>query len=174
MSKQQLEISFATPLRVVLEPSVPLFAVFTFTQGQFIFKGATSVAQTGQAVSTKAAATMQVGSMATLTVEWHDAGGQPAKVDGPTTWTSSDETIVQVTGGSSNPLITNIYAPGPIGVAQVQASADADMGAGVRKVSSVIEITTIAGEATAGTITFESTGTHPPSPGGPGRTGMRK
>ena len=127
----------------------------------------------GQAVSQKSSATMGAYSMATLSVAWKDAGGGTVKVDGPTTWSSTDDAIVKVTGGSSNPLITNIQAVGPVGSTEVHANADADLGAGVVPVTAVIAITVIAGQAVGGDITFTPTGTHPPSPGGPSKDAGR-
>ena len=169
-----LTISFATPL-VIQPPQQPLIAMFTFQIGNFIFRGGSITMPTGQAVSTKASATMQSGSMAVCSVEWHDSGGHPVKVDGPTSWVSTDPTIVQNTSGPNgepgNPQICNIYAPGPQGTASLQASADADLGSGVRKVTAILDITVIEGEAVAGEITFQPTGTHPPSPGGPSKGG---
>jgi len=165
-----LKISFGTPLVVIHQQVVWQFAEITFKVGNFTFKGVSVVGQspTGQAVSQRSTADMQVGSMAVVSVEWKDASGGTVKVDGPTTWTSTDESVVQVTVSSGNPQIANAYAPGPIGSASIHATADADLGEGVRKVTAIIDITTISGEAVAGDITFTPTGTHPPSPGGPG------
>jgi hypothetical protein len=171
----QIEVSFGTPLVVIHQQAgQPPVAMITFTIGEFVFKGVSIMPAAGQAVSTYSSATMPVGSMATCSVEWKDAAGNPVKVDGPTTWISTEPTIVQVTGGSSNPLITNIYAPGPLGTAQVQASADADMGEGVRKVTAVLDVTVIMGEAVSGEIKFTPTGSHPPSPGGPSAAQPRR
>ena len=169
----ELAISFSTPLVVVHKheqaAGAPQVAVITLTIGEYIFKGV-SMATAGQAVSQHSAATMPSGSMGTVSVQWKDTGGNVVKVDGPTTWTSTDESIVQVTGGSSNPQLNNIYAPGPTGNASVHATADADLGSGVQTVTAILDITVIAGQAVGGEITFTPTGTHPPSPGGPSRT----
>ena len=156
--KQQLEISFATPLRIVLaqEESKPGYrAIFTYQIGEFIFKGENM------------ANTMAAGSIATLSVQWVDKGGNPAKVDGPTKWQSSDDTILKVEVSTGNPLISNVYSQGPIGAAQVQATADADLGSGVQNITAVCDITVIAGQAYAGQIQFTQ---YPQqNPGGPNR-----
>lgn len=118
---------------------------------------------------------MPVGTLATLSVEWRDAGGNTVQVDGPTAWDSTDPTVVEVTAAAGNPQIANAYAPGPVGTASVHATADADLGSGVQTVTAIIDITTIKGQAVAGDITFTQGPQGPPSPGGPSaRSGMRK
>jgi len=176
---QQVEVSFKTPLVVLHQQArQPQVAIITFTQGELIYKGVSIYmpGQTaGQAVSQKSSATVSAGSMGTVSVEWTDAGGNTVKVDGATTWTSTDEAIVKLTDGPTNPgnpLINNVYFPGPLGTAQVHANADADLDAtGVKPVTAIYEFTVIGGQATGGTITFTPTGVHPPSPGGPSAAG---
>ena len=111
--------------------------------------------------------TMQTGTYATLSIEWVDAGGNPAKVDGPTTWASSDETIATATVATGNPQICNVHSLGPIGPVQFQATADADMGTGVRTITSTCDVSVISGEAVGGTMTF----TQQPGQGVPGSAG---
>jgi hypothetical protein len=156
----KLEISYATPLRVQVQvqqqPPAQLKGrgVFTLEMGGHTIKGENM------------ASTMTSGTLGTVSVAWVDAGGNPAPVDGPTTWQSSDNNIVQTTVATGNPLICNLYAPGPIGTASVQATADADMGPDVKSITAVLELTVIGGQAVAGTMTFTQGPTGPPSPGG--------
>jgi hypothetical protein len=171
----ELMIHFGSPLVVEhQQAALPQVAEVTFTMGRFVFKGVcitmTPTGKSKQAVSQQSSATMQAGSMAELSVAWKDAGGNTVKVDGPTKWESTDATVVQITGQSSNPLITNIFAPGKIGNASIHATADADLGEGVQTVTATLDISVITGEAQSGDITFTPTGTHPPSPGGPQTT----
>ena len=102
----------------------------------------------------QATGTLTVGGRATVSVQWNDQNGQPAKVDGPTTWVSSDAATLECVVATGNSQIANLFAPGPIGTVQIQATADADMGEGVRPVTSTIDITVIGGEAQGGDITF--------------------
>jgi len=148
-ARQQVDISFATPLQVALrvtlvaEPSGTTHrAVFSFEFDNLSFRGENM------------SATMQAYTYATLSVQWNDKNGAPVKVDGPTTWASSDPSTLQVTVATGNPQIANLYAPGPVGKAQIQATADADLGEGVKTVTSTIEVEVIAGEAVGGEITF--------------------
>jgi hypothetical protein len=168
---EKIELSFATPLVILHQQArQPQVAVITLTMGEFVFKGVSLFMPgqgTGQAVSQKSSATMPVGTLGTVSVEWHDASGGPVKVDGPTTWSSTDDSVVEVTVATGNPNIANLYAPGPIGTASIHANADADMGQGVQKVTAVIDITTISGQAVGGEIKFTQGPQGPPSSGGP-------
>jgi hypothetical protein len=142
----RIEISYVTPLRVILEQACPPLAtynaVFTFQSGQFTVKGENM------------SATMQVGTYATLSVTWKDKGGNPVKVDGPTVWVSSAPDVCAVEVATGNPQIANLHAAGPIGTATIQATADADLGEGVKSVTSSIQIEVISGEAVGGEIEF--------------------
>ena len=102
-----------------------------------------------------------VGHYATVTVAWKDAAGNPAKVDGETSWASTDPAVITCTVSAGNPLIANCHAES-IGTAQIQATADADLGAGVKTVTSTIDVTVIAGEAVGGEMTFTDQGSGPP------------
>jgi len=99
--------------------------------------------------------TMQSGSRATLSVEWKQANGQPARVDGETAWTSSDESVIELSESAGNSQIVTLISLGPTGTVQIQASADADMGDGMKPVTSVMDITVIGGEAEGGEITLQ-------------------
>jgi hypothetical protein len=141
----KLEVSFATPL--IIQHGVPYVtpyrAIFTFTLGQYVFKG--------EHMSN----TMQSGQYATLSIEWVDKAGNPAKVDGPTEWASSDEDIATIEVASGNPLIANIHSVGPIGPVQFQATADADLGEGKKTITATCDVSVIAGEASGGEIKFQ-------------------
>ena len=112
---------------------------------------------------------MQAGTRATVSVAWKDSGGNPAKVDGPTTWESTDPTVVECTVATGNPLIANLFAPGKIGKCQVHANADADMGQGVKPVTATYDVEVISGEAVGGEITF----TQSPPQGGQTATPLK-
>ena len=104
------------------------------------------------------AATMTTGGRATVSVEWKDKVGNTVKVDGPTKWESSDPTICEVTVATGNPQIANLYAPGAIGTVQIMATADADLGEGVKPVTAMIDVQVISGEAVGGEIKFTPVG----------------
>ena len=105
------------------------------------------------------AATMSAGSRATVSVEWRDTSGHTVKVDGPTKWVSSVPGTVECTPSTGNPQIANLFAPGPIGNSQIQATADADLGEGQKAVTATLDVTVIAGQAVGGDITFKPTAT---------------
>lgn len=99
-------------------------------------------------------ATMQVHTYATVSVQWKDSAGNIVKVDGPTEWKSTDETILQVDVATGNPQIANLFAVGAVGTAQVHATADADLGEGVKAVTATLDVTVVSGEAVGGEIKF--------------------
>ena len=95
-------------------------------------------------------------------VSYTDAAGNPAVVDGDVTWASSDDTIAAVFVSSNDSTEAVIRTIGPVGQVQVTATADADLGAGIRNIVTPMDITVVAGEAMSGTI--EPTGPAEPIP----------
>src|SRR5262245_36004866 len=65
-------------------------------------------------------------------VKYVDRNGNPAVVDGEVTWSSSDANIADVTADAADTTKATV-APGlATGQAQIVATADADLGEGVR------------------------------------------
>lgn len=77
-----------------------------------------------------------------------DAKGNPAKVDGVPVWTSSAAAIVTVTAAADG-MSAEILPVGPVGTAQINVSADADLGSGVTNIIGVLDVQTAAGTAVA-------------------------
>jgi hypothetical protein len=148
-----LRLSFVTPLVVVHQQAVePLRAVFTFTTG--------GLSATGENMSSQ----MQAGTRATVSVAWKDATGNVVSVEsGTVNWASSDPETVECVVSTGNPLIANLFAPGPIGKVTIQATGDADLGQGVKTVTASYDVEVISGEAVGGEITFSQS----PAQGGP-------
>jgi hypothetical protein len=67
-------------------------------------------------------------------------------------WASSDETIARVVVDAGDTTGASVEAQGKIGQAQITATADADLGTGVRELVTLMDLTVVAGEAVAGTI----------------------
>lgn len=80
------------------------------------------------------------------------AAGNPARIDGTPSWQSSDPGIVEVVPVSDG-LSAVATAVGPVGVAQVSVSVDADLGAGVRTLTAILDIEVVAAEASTVAIT---------------------
>ena len=153
---EKLQISFAdTPLRIILVPEEPVCRAFvTFELEDFEAK------VKGENMS----ATMGVGTIATVSVEWKDKGGNVVGVEkGTVKWASSDPAICSVEVSTGNPQIANLYAESKIGKVQIQASGDADLGAGVQTVTASIDVEVIGGQAVGGEIKF----TQSPAQGNP-------
>jgi hypothetical protein len=143
MATDKVELSFGSPLRieVVQVQSQTSRAVWTWQVGSLIYKGENM------------SSTMSAGTTAEATVMWIDSFGNPAKVDGPTKWESSDDLIVTVSATPGPPTNrAQVVSVGPIGPAQIQATADADLGDGVKSITAILDVVVISGQATAGTI----------------------
>lgn len=87
-----------------------------------------------------------------MQVSYVDAAGNPAAVDGAVTWASSDTTMATIDVDASSSMIVKVTPVGPLGQVQITATADADLGAGVKSLVTVADIQIVAGEAVAGTI----------------------
>ena len=140
---QRIEISFTSPLKIVqVEEPSPILAVLTITYQRF----------TITAKGDRFMFTLPVDDAVQMQVTYVDAEGNPAKVDGPITWASSDETLAEVEVDSVDSSIVTVTPVGPTGQVQITATADADLGDGVRELITVCDISLVAGEAVAGTI----------------------
>jgi hypothetical protein len=121
--------------------------------------GSFSITARGDKVVYTLPADMQV----EVQVSYVDASGNPATVDGDVTWSSSDDTIVQVQVNSADSTLCEVIAPGPVGNAQVTATADADLGAGSTPIVCLMDVTVASGQAVSGTI--QPVGPPEPIPG---------
>lgn len=81
-----------------------------------------------------------------LSVAFTTKAGNPASVDGAPQWVSSDPTVIQVVQ-SEDGLSAEAIAVGPLGVAQVSVTADADLGEGVSTITGVLDIEVKASQA---------------------------
>jgi hypothetical protein len=127
--------------KIVTEPAPsPPRAVFTATFGGFT--------ATGENMSY----TLPDEMMVYLQVGYVDAKGNPATVDGDTTWTSSHDDIAEVHVNPDDSTQAQVWGKG-IGQAQITTSADADLGEGVRQILATLDINVVAGEAVTATIT---------------------
>jgi len=97
--------------------------------------------------------TLPVDQKVDVQVAYVDAKGNPAAVDGNPTWSSSDPSLLDVVADAANAFIAHVVPVGPAGNAQVKVEADADLGAGTKSLVTLMDVTMVAGEAVAGTIT---------------------
>ena len=97
--------------------------------------------------------TLPAGKQVDCQVSYVDAAGNPATVDGPVTWDTSDATIANIVVDAADDKQCAVQAVGATGQAQVSCTADADLGAGVTTLVCTLDVTVVAGEAVAGTIT---------------------
>jgi hypothetical protein len=97
--------------------------------------------------------TLPSGMQVQVQVTYVDANGNPATVDGLVAWNSSEAGIVDVIVDPTDSTLATVQAAAGLGAAQVTATADADLGAGTRPLVTLMDVTVVAGEAVAGTIT---------------------
>jgi len=92
------------------------------------------------------------GQKVTVGVSFQSAGGNPANVDGAPSWSVSNSDVLDLTV-SENGMSATISAKGPVGTSQLIVKADADLGAGLKEITGVLDIEVVAGEAAIVVIT---------------------
>lgn len=83
-----------------------------------------------------------------FTIQPADKFGNPAKVDGVPVWNVSDEGVGSLVI-SADGLTATFKALGPVGNCQVSATADADLGEGMKSISGTADIQVESGAAVA-------------------------
>jgi len=76
-----------------------------------------------------------------------DTQGNPAQIDGLASWSSSNAQIVNVANISPDSLSADLLPGGTLGSAQINVTADADLGSGTKSISGVLDVTVVAGTA---------------------------
>jgi hypothetical protein len=146
---RSLELHVDARIRITAEPiaAAPLVRLSTTA-------GGITTTHTG---ATNMAYTLPSDKTVKLQIGYVDVNGNPATIDGVVTWESSDPTIADVTSlpvtkGAAGSVVQ--LTPGSaIGNCQISAKADADLGAGVRELVTLLDVTVVGGEAVTGTIT---------------------
>lgn len=75
------------------------------------------------------------------------AAGNAAKLDGAVIWSSSDDAVVTVVAAEGDSLHATVRTVGPVGVVQIVARGDADLGAGTREIMATLDVEVVAAEA---------------------------
>jgi hypothetical protein len=91
--------------------------------------------------------------MIAVQVAYVDSKGNPALVDGDVSWDTSDANIATVESNAGDSTQAVVTPLGSVGQVQITATADADLGSGVRELITTMDVEIVAGEAIAGTIT---------------------
>ena len=112
------------------------------------------------------AQTITEGHIGTLSVMWKKPDGTTGRVDGETTWASTDPAVGTIVGDPGNTQVANWHTVTP-GTCTWEATADADLGEGVRPVSCLFAVEVISGEVVGGEMHFVDLGPGSPSEGGP-------
>lgn len=96
---------------------------------------------------------LQDAQKASVSVAFLSAGGNPAKVDGKPAWTVSNPEILDLSV-SEDGLTATVTAKGPVGSCQLNVTADADLGEGVKSIVGQQQVDVVAGEAAVVNISF--------------------
>ena len=96
--------------------------------------------------------TLPVNHSVAVQVSYVDASNNPAEVDGDVEWASSDTSVASVQIDPDDTTKALVVGHAKIGSAQISATADADLGEGVRELITLMDVGVVAGEAVAGTI----------------------
>ena len=75
-----------------------------------------------------------------------DAVGNPAPIDGIPVWTVTDPSLLQIIPADDG-LTCQIITIGPLGVAQVIATADADLGEGIVPITGTLSVEVTGSQA---------------------------
>lgn len=81
-----------------------------------------------------------------LAVSFRTAAGNPAKVDGLPVWGVSNPDVLDMAVADDG-LSAVFSAKGPLGTCQVNLTADADLGAGVKNLTGMFEVEVVSAEA---------------------------
>jgi hypothetical protein len=143
-------IRFATPLQLVVDvaglPPEPSGAVLAIVTARL--DGGFALTARGPTM----AYTLPDGKQVGLQIAYEDAEGNAATVDGAVAWSSANEDIAHViVEGSDGKDVTLLGLK--VGSTQITATADADLGDGVRNLITTLDVDVVAGEAVAGSIT---------------------
>lgn len=87
----------------------------------------------------------------TLSIQPVDLKGFPAKLDGMPEWSVSDAAVGTLNVAPDG--LSAVFMAGAPGMAQVNVSADADLGAGVKTIAGTLDVQVEPGEAVSLTVT---------------------
>jgi hypothetical protein len=142
MNEQRIEIAFVTPLQVMEVEQPTGLSIMMIT-----YRGFTIVVEGDHIMYT-----LPVTHEVKMEVSYVDANNNPAVVDGEVVWTSSDDAIATADVDATDSSVVTVTPVGKAGQVQITATADADLGQGVRALKTICDIEVVAGEAVAGVI----------------------
>jgi len=137
---QRIEITFGNALQIVETDAPRGYSILKITHQGFIIE-----------VEGDAMYTLPVDHYVRMEISYVDAAGNAATVDGDVSWVCSDDTVAHLDVDASDSSIVRV-TPLKVGQVQIVATADADLGEGIRELKTPCDIEIVAGEAVAGTI----------------------
>ncbi|WP_338821691.1 hypothetical protein [Bradyrhizobium septentrionale] len=140
---QRVEIIFGNALKIMEVPTPEL----GHSEITLLFERFTITAEGNHVMYT-----LPVDHRVLMQVAYVDAKGNPATIDGDVRWESSDASIIAVDVDQTDSTICAAVPVGSIGLVQITATCDADLGDGVRELITLCDIEVVGGEAVAGSI----------------------
>jgi len=95
----------------------------------------------------------------TASIQPVDSKGNPAQIQGPAQWSSSNDNIASLQNIAADGLSADVIPGATLGTCQINVQGDADLGTGVTTITGVLDVQVVAGAAVGFTIT-----TSPPQP----------
>lgn len=89
-----------------------------------------------------------------VSINFTDAKGKPATVDGVPTWTASDTSVIDSITPSADGKSATLHIMDTPGASLLTVNADVDMGSGVNNVDFVDTVTVTPGDAVAASFNF--------------------
>ena len=121
--------------------------------------------------------TLAIDKSVTVQASFVDESGNPAAIGSTVAWSSSAPSLLSVTANDIDSTLATLTPVGPEGLAQITASADADLTEGTRTLVATFDVQLISGDAMLGTITVVTSPVDvsppPPSGGNGGDGGTR-
>jgi hypothetical protein len=108
--------------------------------------------QNGVIIKNPMSLILPIDHQVTASIQPVDAKGNPAAIDGLATWGVSDPAILTVTNISTDTLSADVVPTGALGTAQVNVTADADLGTGIATIHGTLDVQIVAGQAVGFTI----------------------
>ena len=143
MAVNEITLTLRGSLELLLRPPPPEILCFVTTY----YEGFISAAK-----GSDMAYTLPGDKMVTVHVDYVDAQGRPAQVDGEVTWDTSSPDVASIEVDDTDSQTCRIFAGNILGTTQVSAHADADLGSGTMPLVTILDVTVVAGTAVAGTI----------------------
>lgn len=116
--------------------------------------GGSTVAYNPESMEIEMAHVFAAGETKNAALSYVDSFGNPAVVDGVPVWSLDDTAGAFLLAVALDGMSAVVASLGAVGVAQLRIEADADLGAGVKSLTTLADLEAVPGEAVAGNVAF--------------------